>query len=426
MILSRRKLLKNQELLNKLLELNSCSNVEELCSKNNIHYDLKDYNILLNEYSNKYLWYIEDEDFEEIVNNLIEEYQKNLKNDINEKKFFDNRLDIPKMIIDISLQDISVEDWIEKEVIRQEDRSNTNIIGFFNEKIIGKIDGWNALKVGEGIDIENDDKTIFIELKNKHNTVKKEDEVGIYEKLESKLQSDTSFKRAYYARIIDKKSRCEKWTTRGGRVIKDTLNATNREKYENNPNYRIDKKKIYRIFDNDNVYIISGDRLYEMLTGDKYAFKKLIEALPCVFKNLGYGKSFNEYGQLENYLIYKNFSLSKYLGYENVNFDKNLNEISTKDIDNFRVDFATKEYILYKSTPKENIEIKLYNSGNPRKIEILKNKRLIYENYFEVIHNGEKIYLEIYCQEEYINIKANSSINYHRQYLSISFLKDLL
>lgn len=423
MILSRRKLLKNQELLNKLLELNSCSNVEELCSKNNIHYDLKDYNILLNEYSNKYLWYIEDEDFEEVVNNLIEEYQKNLKNDINEKKFFDNRLDIPKMIIDISLQDIFVEDWIAKEVVRQEDRSNTNTIGFFNEKIIGKIDGWNALKVGEGIDIENDDKTIFIELKNKHNTVKGEDEVGIYEKLESKLENEKTFKKAYYARIIDKKSQDEKWT--GKRKTKITISPSNKKEYENNPNYLTKGNSLYKIFNNDYIHIISGDRLYEILTGDRYAFKKLIDALPWVFKNLGYGKNFNEYGRVENYLISKNFSLSNYLGYEDITFNKNINEVSNKEINDFKLISSCKEYQLYKSFPRENIEIKLYSKGNHKKIEILKNKRLIYENYFKVKYEEESI-LNISLSEEYINVKVNSSINPSCQYLNIKFLKDLL
>lgn len=313
MVLSKKKILSNKNLIQDLFSIYSGESIEQICSKSyeEIYNKVPDhYN--LEQYTNKYLWYIEDEDFKEVISNLITEYERVARIDIDEEKFFKNRLDIFKMIIDISVKNISTKDWVEKEINRQEDKSNSNIIGFFHEKLIGKIDGWEALDVGNGIDITGRNATI--ELKNKHNTTKGEDEVGIYEKLDGKLQSNPQFKKAYFARIIDTKSQDKQWT--GERKIKESLTPTNRTLYSNTLKFRIEGDKIYRKFDNENIHIISGDKLYELLTGDKLAFKKLIEALPKVFKDLGYAKNFDENGELEKYLINKNFFLSRYMGYE--------------------------------------------------------------------------------------------------------------
>lgn len=190
MVLSKKKILSNENLRQALLCLGE--SIEQICSKSYEEiYNKVPYHYNLEQYTNKYLWYIEDEDFKEVISNLITEYERVARIDIDEEKFFKNRLDIFKMIIDISVKNISTKDWVEKEINRQEDKSNSNIIGFFHEKLIGKIDGWEALAVGNGIDITGRNATI--ELKNKHNTTKGEDEVGIYEKLNGKLQSNPQF-----------------------------------------------------------------------------------------------------------------------------------------------------------------------------------------------------------------------------------------
>lgn len=430
MVLSKKKILLNENLKQDLLCLGE--SIEQICSKpyEEINTRFKNYSeqkkspnwYNLEQYTNKYLWYIEDEDFKEVISNLIAEYERVARIDIDEEKFFKNRLDIFKMIIDISVKNISTKDWVEKEINRQEDKSNSNIIGFFHEKLIGKIDGWEALDVGNGIDITGRNATI--ELKNKHNTTKGEDEVGIYEKLNGKLQSNPQFEKAYFARIIDTKSQDKQWT--GERKIKESLTPTNRTLYSNTLKFRIEGDKIYRKFDNENIHIISGDKLYELLTGDKFAFKKLIEALPKVFKDLGYAKNFDENGELEKYLINKNFFLSGYIGYETA----------------FPLTFNTLENLVNKKT---NFYIQTENGNIPfdinqkqfhdlkatkikARIPLLKENKVIFEEDIQYLFClNEEMILETDGQGEKDFLRVTLKLKSNGQILfSTKILKELL
>lgn len=420
MVLSKKKILSNENLRQALLCLGE--SIEQICSKSYEEiYNKVPYHYNLEQYTNKYLWYIEDEDFKEVISNLITEYERVARIDIDEEKFFKNRLDIFKMIIDISVKNISTKDWVEKEINRQEDKSNSNIIGFFHEKLIGKIDGWEALAVGNGIDITG--KNATIELKNKHNTTKGEDEVGIYEKLNGKLQSNPQFEKAYFARIIDTKSQDKQWT--GERKIKDSLTPANRTLYSNTLKFRIEGDKIYRKFDNENIHIISGDKLYELLTGDKFAFKKLIEALPKIFKDLGYAKNFDENGELEKYLINKNFFLSGYMGYETAfspTFNTLENLVNKKtnfyiQLNNIRLPFDINQKEVYISKANYIQTITLFKG----------NKVIFKENIQCSFYIDNIIVLEVDGQENREFLKITLKPKFDIQPLfSIKILKELL
>lgn len=421
MVLSKKKILSDENLKQQLFSLYPAESIEQICSKSyeEITFKIKKN---LESYTNKYLWYIEDEDFKEVISNLITEYERVARIDIDEDKFFKNRLDIFKMIIDISLKNISTKDWVEKEINRQEDKSNTNIIGFLHEKLIGKIDGWSALKVGEGTDITGTDTTI--ELKNKHNTTKGEDEVGIYEKLNGKLQSNPQFKKAYFARIIDTKSQDKQWN--GERKIKDSLTPTNRTTYSDTSKFIIKEGKIYRKFANENIHIISGDKLYELLTGDRFAFKKLIEALPKVFKDLEYAKNFDENGELEKYLINKNFSLSSYIGYEENSY-QNIDELERLvnkksnfyiQTDNGNKSFDIDQYQFHYLVANRQIE----------KLILLKENKLIFiEDIQYSFYLNEEVILETDGQRERDFLRVTLKLKSNGQILfSTKILKELL
>ena len=61
--------------------------------------------------------------------------------------------------------------WLKAEIERQLIKKVEQRIGEFHQKVLGNADGWIDLGVGGGMDICNEEKTIFIELKNKSNTV---------------------------------------------------------------------------------------------------------------------------------------------------------------------------------------------------------------------------------------------------------------
>lgn len=142
-----------------------------------------------------------------------------------------------------------------------------------------------------------------MELKNKFNTTKGEDEIGIYEKLESKIKENSKLTHAYYARIYDIQSMNEEWS--GKRKLKVPVR-----------NKETDILETHKVFNNPKIKKISGDKLYEILTGDPFAFKKLIYAVPRALTNLGLNRTFDINGDIEKYIIEKNFSLSDYQGFE--------------------------------------------------------------------------------------------------------------
>jgi len=103
---------------------------------------------------------------------------------LKQKNLYKNKVDIFKMLFDKKFNNLSDEQLINKEIERQVDRTIVNAIGTFHERILAGVT--NFEKVDAGIDIKSKDDKIFIELKNKHNTVKGEDSKSIIIGRESK------------------------------------------------------------------------------------------------------------------------------------------------------------------------------------------------------------------------------------------------
>jgi len=201
--------------------------------------------------TNTYLDFINDEDLFECIGNLYKGYKKALiSKDI--KAFFKERVDPIKFIFDSKIQNISMEEYIGKEILRQTDKSISNYIGTFHEELLGKIQGYSNLAVGGGIDLKSDDGLMVAEIKNKHNTVKGENRPDIFKKLERYIDNDNSDSIGYYVKIIDRKSQNTKW---------------------------VFKAKEYD-YNNEQIYQISGDQFYELVTKDPSAFAKLCSVMP--------------------------------------------------------------------------------------------------------------------------------------------------
>ena len=198
--------------------------------------------------ANKYVDFITDKHLITCISELYEKYY-NAKISFSKKNLYKNKVDIFKMLFDKKFNNLSDEQLINKEIERQVDRTIVNAIGTFHERILAGVT--NFEKVDAGIDIKSKDDKIFIELKNKHNTVKGEDSKSIFIKLLGEIEKHPNSK-AYFARILDTKSTNKEWS--------------------------FTHKKVK--FENKNVFIISGDQLYKIVTGNDNSLVRLYQALP--------------------------------------------------------------------------------------------------------------------------------------------------
>lgn len=197
----------------------------------------------------KYLSYISDQHLFDCISNLYDKYTT-AKENFTQQKFYKNKIDIIKARFDQKFNDLDAENLIKAELVRQVDRTVVNAIGDFHEEILGGIQGYSR-DIQSGYDIKSDDDKVFIELKNKHNTLKGEDKKSVFNKLKG-LVDEYPHSIAYYARILDTKSQNEAWKFNVGNIL----------------------------YADPRIFIISGDELYKMMTGEDDAFFKLYEVLP--------------------------------------------------------------------------------------------------------------------------------------------------
>lgn len=151
--------------------------------------------------ANKYVNFVSDEYFLKCVENLHKSYLK-AKNKVTKKEFYKNKVDTIKLTFDAKFNEVSPENLIEAEVLRQIDKSINNSIGTFHEQILGGIEGFEVGKLS-GFDIKANDNTLFADIKNKHNTMNSSSAEALFQKL--KVYADT-YKNAkcYWVQILAK------------------------------------------------------------------------------------------------------------------------------------------------------------------------------------------------------------------------------
>ncbi|HHY0457506.1 TPA: Eco47II family restriction endonuclease [Vibrio parahaemolyticus] len=240
---------------------------------------------------NKYnLNFISDEDFYNHVKSTVDKYRFSITLD----DFKKNLVDPIKMTFDSAIYRKDIEDIIKDEVSRQIDKSNTNHIGYFHQNIFAYIDqNWRVPT--KGFDIINDSEAIYVEMKNKHNTMNSSSSKTIYEKMEAQLKTNPK-STCYLVEVIAKDSQDIIWE----------LTIDGQKK--NNP-------KIRRL---------SIDKFYELVTKDKEAFVKVCNALRPAIEDIlskSRGKKLSntvmsELQQMDSNLMMNIFSISfdKYQG----------------------------------------------------------------------------------------------------------------
>jgi hypothetical protein len=219
---------------------------------------------------------------------------------INLKEFNKNLIDPIKLTFDASVYGKSLEEIIEGEIIRQIDKSNTNHIGYFHQNIFQYINSqWVVQK--NGFDIINFDKKIFVEMKNKHNTMNSSSSQKTYLRMQNKILENSDIT-CLLVEVIAKKSQNIPWTI------------------------SLDGKQ----FSHSNIRRVLIDKFYELVTLEKDSFKNLCEILPTILEDVMqdlnrtkiYNSVFQELNDISEDLLKSLYLLSfkKYEGFGTLKF----------------------------------------------------------------------------------------------------------
>lgn len=170
--------------------------------------------------------------------------------------FNKNLVDPIKLTFDSKIYKRTIVDVIEDEVFRQIDKSNTNHIGYFHQNIFRHFGhGWTV--PASGYDVINAKKHIYVEMKNKHNTMNSSSSQKTYMRMMNTLIGNPKAT-CLLVEVIASKSQNIEW--------KISLDG--------------------QAMSNTNIRRVSIDKFYEMATGDKFAFKKLCERLPQIIDDV--------------------------------------------------------------------------------------------------------------------------------------------
>jgi len=198
------------------------------------------------------LGFISDDDLFFHIKDTVSKYR--FKIDL--KKFNKNLIDPIKLTFDTKIYKKSFEEIIESEIIRQMDKSNTNHIGYFHQNIFKYINSdWTVPK--SGFDLINEKEKIYVEMKNKHNTMNSSSAQKTYITMQSKILEGADVT-CMLVEVIAKNSQNIPW--------KITINGNQ--------------------FNHENIRRVSIDKFYGLVTGDELAFSKLCAVLPKVLDDV--------------------------------------------------------------------------------------------------------------------------------------------
>lgn len=204
--------------------------------------------------------FISEEEFKSHVRATIMKYGEKLE-PYDLKRFNSNLIDPIKLLFDKSVYRTSWEEIVNNEIFRQRDKSNNNDIGYFHQNIFSFFKGcevpqagWDVVyKNADGIQMPEGDEihTVYVEMKNKHNTMNSASSAKTYIKMQNQILEDDDCA-CFLVEAIAKKSQNIKWTT------------------------KVDGKNVQHRL----IRRVSMDKFYEILTGEKDAFYKMCMALP--------------------------------------------------------------------------------------------------------------------------------------------------
>ncbi len=241
------------------------------------------------------LEFISDENIFEHVRNTVLQYRRS----INLAEFNKNIIDPIKLTFDSKIYGQTMEETVKSECIRQIDKTNNNRIGYFHQYLFKYAkDGWEVPENGEkgGFDVLNEEKHIFVEMKNKHNTMNRSSASDTYVKMQSKILLDDKAV-CMLVETIARRSQNVKWDL--------TVNKNGRtEKYSH-----------------DRIRRVSMDKFYGIVFNDNEAFFRLCKALPQILDDVIADDSsaklkMTVYDELDKTDFYKSLYLLAFSTYE--------------------------------------------------------------------------------------------------------------
>ena len=204
--------------------------------------------------------FISEEDFKNHVRATIMKYGQKLES-YDLKRFNSNLIDPIKLLFDKSVYRTSWEEIVNNEIFRQRDKSNNNDIGYFHQNIFSFFKGCEVPQAGwdviyrnpDGIKMPDGDvvHTLYVEMKNKHNTMNAASSAKTYIKMQGQILDDDDCA-CLLVEAIAKKSQNIKWTT------------------------KVDGKNVQHRL----IRRVSMDQFYAILTGEEDAFYKMCMVLP--------------------------------------------------------------------------------------------------------------------------------------------------
>ena len=244
------------------------------------------------------LTFITDENLKLHIAETINHYGANLQS-YDLKKFNSNVIDPIKLIFDKNIYGSTWEEIIKSEIFRQRDKSNNNSIGYFHQKIFQYIagctvprSGWDVIfKKPSGVSLDGDTvSTIYVEMKNKHNTMNSAASTKTYMKMQAQLLNDDDCA-CLLVEVIAKRSQNIPWTI--------SLDGQ-----------RQHHRRIRRV---------SIDKFYELVTGEEDAFYRLCMELPDTIKqavtdtNSALVPKDTVFDELKNFSLVDSFELALYM-----------------------------------------------------------------------------------------------------------------
>lgn len=202
--------------------------------------------------SKYHLGFISDEDIFNHVRETVERYSAN----IDLAAFNKNIIDPIKLTFDAKVYGRTIEEVVMSECIRQMDKSNNNHIGYFHQNLFRYAgNGWTVPK--EGFDVVNEERHIYVEMKNKHNTMNSAASAKTYMKMQNKIVRDGKAT-CMLVEVIASHSQDKTWIV------------------------TVDGEQ----FNNEHIRRVSIDKFYEIVFGEASAFVKLCKALPDILDDV--------------------------------------------------------------------------------------------------------------------------------------------
>lgn len=201
--------------------------------------------------------FITREDLKQHIKNTISTYEKTLDG-IDLSKFNSNIVDPIKMVFDSKVYRKDFEEVIKDELVRQRDKTNSNAIGYFHQNMFKYINNCEVPK--EGFDViytKHDGTKIYVEMKNKHNTMNSASAGKTFIKMQNQLLNDDDCA-CFLVEAIAQRSQNIKWET------------------------TVDKKKVGHKL----IRRVSMDQFYAMVTGEEDAFFQMCMVLPGVIEKV--------------------------------------------------------------------------------------------------------------------------------------------